>query len=420
MVRKTVLPNGIKLVTTKIPLSHVVSLGIWINSGSRDESKSLEGITHLFEHMLFKGTSKRSTKEIAKELDALGGYSNAFTTKENLCLYGKVMDKHLPSLVDIFLDLLLNSRFDDEELERERQVIIEEINMVEDYPEDLTHTVFTEKFWKDHPLGHPICGYRETLLSISRESLLEFKEKIIHPEQLIVSAAGNVEHEDFVALLTPYLGKLQPNGRGREDRTKPTSNFFKEAVYKKLEQIHLCMGIPAVSIKDPAKYIFYIFNMIFGSSMSSRLFQAVREKKGLAYAIYSFLNLYEDSGMFGIYAAVDPAKIEELLKTIKEEFLKIITEGIADEELARAKDYLIGSIYLNIDSTDSYMNRIAKNEIIYGKEIPLEEVEASILKITSEDIDRWLKGLPLPKDFSVLLLGPVRNKTFEKACKILE
>jgi len=414
MIEKTVLPSGIRVVTEKIPFYHVVSIGFWINAGSRDEEPSREGITHLLEHMLFKGTNRRTTKEIAKELDALGGYSNAFTTKENLCIYGKVLDKHLPRLIDVFQDILLESRFDPEELDRERQVILQEISMVEDSPEEYIHTIFCEKFWDGHPLGHPICGYKSSVLSMTREDLLRFKDSIIHPEQLVITAAGSVDHEHLISLLEPAFGNLKPNGRCRTKRSCPQRKVFREAIFKKLEQVHICLGTMGVSMKDPSRFMFYVFNMIFGSSMSSRLFQEVREKRGLAYSIYSFLNIYEDTGMFGIYAAVEPSKAEEILRVVISEIDKVREEGISESELARAKDCFIGSLYLNMDGTDAFMNRLAKNEIIHGRDVPPEEIEAQISAISLEDMKQWLKSLPPVEDFSTLLLGPVKSKEADR------
>ncbi|MEJ5301309.1 MAG: pitrilysin family protein [Thermodesulforhabdaceae bacterium] len=420
MAEKTVLPSGIRVVTEKIPFSHVVSVGFWINAGSRDEEPAREGITHFLEHMLFKGTKRRTTKEIAKELDALGGYSNAFTTKENLCIYGKVLDKHLPRLIDVFQDILLESCFDSEELDRERQVIIQEINMIEDSPEDYIHTLFCEKFWAGHPLGHPVCGYKSSVLSMSREDLLSFKDSIIHPEQLVITAAGNVDHDQFIGLVEPALGNLKPNGQSRTQRSCPKRNVFREAIFKKLEQLHICIGTQGVSLKDPSRFLAYVFNMVLGNSMSSRLFQEVREKRGLAYSIYSFLNIYEDTGMFGIYAAVEPSKADELLQVVINELEKIRSNGISESELSRAKDCFVGSLYLNMDGTDAYMNRLAKNEIVHGRDIPPEEIEAQILAISLDDMSQWLRSLPLIDDLSMLLLGPIRNKDFDKLIRLLQ
>ncbi len=416
MIQKTLLPNGVRVVTEHIPLSHVISLGVWITAGSRDEAASQEGITHLLEHMLFKGTERRSAREIARELDALGGYSNAFTTKEHLCLYGKVLDQHLPRLLDVFTDILLASTFDSQELERERHVIVQEINMLEDSPEDYVHTLFCEKFWSEHPLGHPICGYRDTVLNVDRATLMRFKDSIIHPSQLLITAAGNVEHDHFVSLITPTLGTLVPNGRGRPERTVPQRCTFCEFVPKKLEQVHLCIGTQGVALRDEARFLFYILNMVLGNSMSSRLFQEVREKRGLAYSIYSFLNSYEDGGLFGIYAAAEISKIREVATVIKEEMERMFSDGITEGELLRAKDCFVGSLYLNMDGSDAFMNRIAKNEIVHGRQIPPEEVEQRIFSISRDSFMHWLasSGRHLFRDVSVLLLGPLKQRDFEQ------
>lgn len=413
MVQKSRLENGIRVLSQYYPNTHIISVGIWIDSGSRDESPSMEGITHFLEHMFFKGTEKRTTRDIAVELDILGGMSNAFTTKENLCFYGKVLDKNLSKLMDIFCDILLNATIDERELEKERFVILQEISMVEDTPEDFVHIVACEKFWKGHPLGHPICGYRETIRRFSREDILKFKDQIIHPEQVLVAAAGNVRHDELVELAEKGLGRLTPNGRGRPKRTSPEPVIFRDYIQKDLEQTHICLLMPGVSHHQEERFAVYLLNVILGNSMSSRLFQEVREKRGLAYNIYSFLHCCEDAGLLGVYAAVSPDKLEESFRVIWNEMGKLISDGVSDGEIAGAKDCAVGSMYLNLDGTDALMNRIARNEFLYGRDIPPGEIEEKIYSVSPDSLIKWFSGI-FPDRVSILIVGPSEAKQVDR------
>ncbi|SFN01980.1 M16 family metallopeptidase [Thermodesulforhabdus norvegica] len=417
MVQKTRLENGIRVLSQHCPNTHVVSVGIWIDSGSRDELPSMEGITHFLEHMFFKGTERRTTRDIAVELDILGGMSNAFTTKENLCFYGKVLDKNLPRLMDIFCDILLHARMDERELEKERFVILQEISMVEDTPEDYVHTVACEKFWKGHPLGHPICGYRETVQRFRREDILKFKDQIIHPEQVVVSAAGSVRHDELVEMVNDGLGRLRANGRGRPPRTSPEPVVFRDYIRKDLEQTHICLLMPGVSLHDEERFAVYILNIVLGNSMSSRLFQEVREKRGLAYNIYSFLHCCEDTGVFGVYAAVAPEKLAECFKVIWNEMEELIAGGVSETEISGAKDCAVGGMYLNLDSTDALMNRIARNEFLYGHEVAPDEIEKKIYGVSSENLGKWFARV-FPDRVSILVVGPSDKQQVDLVMKV--
>ncbi len=421
MVRKTTFDNGFRVLTKRLAGTRAVSIGIWIDSGSRDEPPHKEGITHFLEHMFFKGTSKRSARDIAIELDILGGISNAYTTKENLCFYAKVLNKSLPKLLDIFSDILLDSIISEEELERERFVILQEIKMVEDSPEDYIHMLACEKFWDGHSLGHPICGYMETVTSIGREDIIEYRNRILRPDRVIVAAAGDIEHDELVSLLHSLSERLENNGEDRSNRSQPQNKVFREFIRKDLEQIHLCLIMPGVSLKQEERFSAYLANTILGSSMSSRLFQEVREKRGLAYAIYSFLNCYEDAGMFGVYAAVEPGNVIETFEVILDEIVNLRDKGVTERELRLAKECSIGNMYLNLDSTDSHMSRIARNEIIYGREIPPEETEKRIAGVTTYDIQNWIREICIGENLSLLMIGPGSiDKHFSTALNVLE
>ncbi len=421
MVGKTTFDNGLRVLTKKLTGTRAVSIGIWIDSGSRDEPPQKEGITHFLEHMFFKGTGRRSARDIAIELDILGGISNAYTTKENLCFYAKVLNKSLPKLLDIFSDILLDSTISEEELERERFVILQEIKMVEDSPEDYIHMLACEKFWDGHPLGHPICGYMETVTSIGRKDIVEYRNKILRPDRVIVAATGDIEHDELVSLLRPLSRRLENNGDDRSSRSQPQNRVFREFIRKDLEQIHLCLVMPGVSLKQDDRFSAYLLNTVLGSSMSSRLFQEVREKRGLAYAIYSFLNCYEDAGMFGVYAAVEPNNIVETSKIVVDEIVSLRDEGVSERELQLAKECSIGNMYLNLDSTDSHMSRIARNEIIYGREVPPEETERRITDVTVYDIQTWIKKVCKRESVSLLMIGPGSiDKHFSAVVNVLE
>ncbi len=415
MYQKTALGNGIRILTENIPHSHSVSVGFWVSVGSRDELPHERGMTHLVEHMLFKGTSSRSALDIAKELDSVGGFCNAFTSKEHLCFHAKVLNTHLPLVVDVLSDIILNSTFDHMETEREKQVILQEIRMIEDTPDEYIHILFQENFWQDNPLGLPIYGSVHSVQNSSRDSMLGYLERSMHPEMIVVAAAGNVDHERFVNLIAPALEKLNSRTR-REPRVAPQENPEVRVLKRDLEQVHLCLGMEGVAQVDPGRFACHMINVILGSSMSSRLFQEIREKRGLAYSVYSFLNSHEDTGVMGVYAGISPNKVQECLKVIKEQLTVLATQPVSPAELRAAKEYLKGSMYLSAESTDSRMNRLVKNEFLFGRHVPFEEVESKIERVTSEEILKWFQTAYDPLRLGLFVLGacdlapdPLRN-----------
>ena len=418
MYRKTVLPNGIRVLTETIPHVHSVSTGIWVGVGSRDENEDERGVTHFIEHMLFKGTRRRSALDIAKEFDSTGGFANAFTSKEHVCIHAKVLATHLPLVVDLLTDVFLNSVFAPDEIEREQQVVQQEIRMIEDTPDEFIHILFQEMFWKDHPLGLPIYGSAETVASIGREDLLQYLSRSFHPERIVVSAAGNLDHDRFLDLIGPALGSLDHQAQHRAAGT-PENHYLTRVIPKDLEQVHLCLGLKGNSQVDENRFASHLLNVVLGSSMSSRLFQEIREKRGLAYSVYSFSHSHEDTGMLGIYAGISAENVRETLKLIREQLRRLADEPISEPELSAAKEYLTGSMYLNAESTDSRMNRMAKNEFLFGRSVPFEEIEQKIRSVKAADIRDWFRNICRPDRASLMLFGPVEESLVSNADDLL-
>ena len=409
MYRKTVLSNGIRVVTEKIPFAHSVSTGIWVNAGSRDEKPHERGMTHFIEHMLFKGTKRRSALDIAKEFDAVGGFANAFTSKEHICFHAKVLAAHLPLLTDLLTDLFLESVFDPAEIEREQSVIVQEIRMVEDTPDEFVHVLFQEDFWRRNPLGLPIYGTVETVEKADRNGMLGYISERFNPSKIVVAAAGNLEHQQFLDLIAPSLEKLG-NSNHPPDRSPPDSHFFSKTVKKDLEQVHLLIGMQGTSQRDETRFASHLLNVILGSSMSSRLFQEIREKRGLAYSVYSFSHSHEDSGMTGVYAGVSAQNVREVLSLVNEQLSILARDLISEAELNAAREYVKGNMYINAESNDYRMNRLAKNEFLFGDYVPFEEIERKINAVTSEEIRSWFKDVYSPEKMAVMLYGPVEDE----------
>jgi predicted Zn-dependent peptidase len=383
-------------------------MGIWLNVGSRDEQENESGLTHFIEHMLFKGTEKRSALEIAKQLDAVGGMSNAFTSKENTCFHAKVLDTHLPLVVEILSDIFLQSVFDQVEVEREREVILQEINMVEDTPDEYVHILFNQNFWDGNALGRPIFGNVQTVKSFTREMILEYLNRGYHPDRIVLTAAGNVNHQEFLELVGPAFSNIERHGHNF-DRTPPRANSRVDLYSRDIEQIHLCLGTRGTSLHEKERYCCSILNVILGGSMSSRLFQEVRERRGLAYSIYSFLSSQTDTGMMGIYGAVRPDNIKETLELIRLELSRFKREPISDTELRAAKEHIKGGIYLAAENTDNRMSRLAKNEMIFNRFVTYEEIEADLERVTVEDIQALAQQIFQPEVMSLVLLGQVNG-----------
>ncbi|MCE5335277.1 MAG: insulinase family protein [Desulfobacteraceae bacterium] len=406
MYQKTVLRNGIRVVTERIPFAHSVSTGIWVNTGSRDEVEAERGITHFIEHMLFKGTQRRNALDIAKEFDAVGGFANAFTSKEHVCFHAKVLAAHLPLLTDLLTDMFLRSVFDPSEIEREQNVVLQEIRMVEDTPDEFIHVLFQEEFWRGNPLGLPIYGSVKTVEGFGRDDMLEYIARAFAPERIVVSAAGNLEHRDFLDLIAPAMETLDHSGN-QPVRKAPENYFFSRVVQKDLEQVHLTIGLHGTSQTDDTRFASHLLNVILGSSMSSRLFQEIREKRGLAYSVYSFSHSHADAGMLGVYAGIAAENIEQVMELIYRQLALLAEQPIPEAELSAAKEYIKGNMYINAESNDSRMNRLAKNEFLFGRYVPFEEIEKKLNAVTPKTILSWFREIYSPDRMAIMLYGPV-------------
>ena len=413
-VDKTILNNGIRILTKKMPHTRSVSMGVWVNVGARDEAMDESGLSHFIEHMIFKGTRKRTAFQIAKQFDAIGGHTNAFTTMENTCYHAKVMDTHTETMVDILSDIFLNSVFDAQEIERERPVILQEIGMVEDSPDEYVHVLTGQNFWGDNPLGRSILGRPDNITRFDSEIIKAFFHRLYQPDRIIISAAGNIDHSHFIELIGPAFESVQA-GNGYPERITPEARTLVDVNYRKLEQVHICLGTIGLRISDPRRYTFSLLNTILGGNMSSRLFQEIREKRGLAYAVYSFISSHVDTGMFGVYLGVDPRRTGETIELVLDEIHKLNTEEVDSSELRGAKEYTKGSLMLASESTDNQMVRTAQNEIHFGRDIGLQEVLEEIEKVTQDQIINLANELFQKNQMVLTILGPLnKKKIFEK------
>ena len=408
-VNKTILANGIKVITRKMPHLRSVSMGVWVNVGARDESPVESGLSHFIEHMIFKGTKKRTSFQIAKEFDAIGGHTNAFTSIENTCYHAKVMDAHLDTMVDILSDVFLNSIFDGKEVENERAVILQEIGMAEDNPDEYIHILSGMNFWGNNSLGRSVLGSRENIKSFNSDTIKRFFHLFYQPERIIVSVAGNLEHSHFLDIAGPVFESVQP-GNDYSERIAPDEHCKVEIHYKNLEQVHICLATNGMSITDPRRYAYSLLNTILGGNMSSRLFQEIREKRGLAYSVYSYASSFVDTGVFSIYTGVAPENMQKSIQLILEAISKISKKRIDSNELRYAKEYTKGNLMLASESNDNQMVRMAQNETHFGRYIPMEEIINNIEAVTEDDILELAESLFQDNRFALTLLGPVTDK----------
>lgn len=413
---KTILNNGVRIITEEIEHLKSVSLGIWVNTGSRDETDQENGVSHFIEHMSFKGTPTRSSLDIARDLDAIGGLSNAFTGKENTCFYGRVLGKHFPILAEVLSDIFLNPLFDPINMEREREVIFQEINMMEDSPDDNLNELFNSRFWFDHPMGRSILGTGETVSTINQKTISNYIRNYYIPERIMVVAAGKVDHETMVSHFGPVFDSALKGGSPNPERSVPAPKGGVSLHFKELEQVHICLGGEAPSQIDHGRFACAIFNTILGGNMSSRLFQEVRENRGLAYSIYSFLSSYADTGLLGVYAATEMKNIKLLLETVQQEIRKMCGGDFTQNDLAAAREHLIGGIYLSSESADTRMMRLAKNESIFGREVSYEELVDSLEKVVLDDVVEIAGGVFRNQDLTFASLGPLEDENLVREC----
>jgi predicted Zn-dependent peptidase len=406
---KTILDNGVRILTKHIPHVRSVSMGVWVNAGARDELPEQNGLSHFIEHMIFKGTEKRTAYQIAKEFDAIGGYTNAFTSMEITCYHAKVIDTHLAKMVDILSDIFLHSKFDPGEVEKERTVILQEISMTEDSPEDLVHTLLSGNFWGENPLGRSILGTRQNVCRFSTEMIRSYFQRFYQPDRIIVSAAGNIDHGQFIDLIRPSFETIARGGQ-LPLRETPTKSSRTSVFHKQLEQVHIGIGCQGMKTTDPRRYAFSVLNTMFGGNMSSRLFQEIRERRGLAYSVYSFISSYADTGMLGIYSGVSPDKTTESIELILKELDRLYKMPVDDAELHDAKECLKGGILLSAENTDNQMVRLAQNEINFGRYIPLWDIITEIDAVTADDIIDLATAMLADKVPAITLLGPVAEQ----------
>ena len=405
-VNRTTLANGVRILSKHMPYARSVSMGVWVNVGARDESASESGLSHMIEHMIFKGTGQRSASQIAKEFDAIGGHTNAFTSFEATCYHARVMDAQMGKMVDILTDIFLNSVFDPQEVEKERPVIFQEIGMVEDNPEEYIHLLTGRAYWGENPLGRSILGTRENVLTFSSNTLKGFFKRFYQPSRIVITVAGKIDHDRFVDLIGPGFDGIDP-GQHFPTRSTPAVNPQIRLHHRSLEQAHICLAAPGIAISDPRRYAFSLLNTICGGNMSSRLFQKIREEKGLAYSVYSFTSSYEDTGMFGAYAGVHPDNADETVSLVVAEMRKLRTRPVEPSELENAKNFTKGNLLLASESVDNQMVRLAQNEINFGRHISMQEVVDSIDAVGIRQIMELAADLLQDDQIALTCLGPI-------------
>ena len=405
MVTREVLDTGLRLITESMPHVRSVSIGVWLTRGSRHETRDRGGIAHFVEHMLFKGTNTRTAEDIAQAIDSIGGQLDAFTAKEYASYYIKVLDEHLPTAVDLLSDIVMHPRLEAEDLEKEKKVILEEIKMVEDTPDDLVHELFTQHFWEGHALGRPILGSKETVESFTPDILRDYFRNAYVAQNLIVSAAGNVEHARVRDLVAAAFTSLPASGAAFDDTVpRVVPQVLTRA--KELEQSHVCLGTNSYPQNHQDRYVSYIMNTVLGGSMSSRLFQNVREKRGLAYAVFSGLSAYRDAGNITIYAGCANEAVPEVVDLCVEELRGMKQAPVPDTELRRAKDHLKGSLMLSLENTASRMSHLARQEIYFERHFGLDETLAGVERVTAADVTRVASDLFANGSLAATVVGP--------------
>jgi predicted Zn-dependent peptidase len=406
---KDLLPNGIRVVTEAMPHVRSVAVGIWVETGSRVEPESRSGISHLIEHLVFKGTATRSAEAIASAIDSVGGHMDAFTAKEHTCFYVSVLDDHLALAVDLVTDILMQPLFAASDIEKEKAVVLQEIKMVEDTADDLVHDLFAERVWAGHPLGRPILGRWDVVRDLGRDVILRHFEEEYTPARIVVAAAGHLEHAHVVDLFASRFAGFRREAVTRET-LPPTMHPGVHVVPKPLEQVHLVVGFPGIAETAPERYALYLLNDVIGGSMSSRLFQEVRERQALAYSVHSGAQSYRDTGLFYIYAGTDAANFAKVVKALMKELRALKKDGIRAEELQRAKEHLKGSLLLSLESTSSRMNRVATQELRFGSFFSLDEMLDAIDRVRPEEVEALTGRVLDEQQLSLLTLGPIDRR----------
>jgi predicted Zn-dependent peptidase len=403
LINKYTCKNGVRIVLEQIPTMRSVAIGVWIGTGSRNETEQNNGISHFLEHMFFKGTKTRTAREIAEAFDSIGGQVNAFTSKEYTCYYAKVLDEHAPFALEMLADMFFHSTFVEEELQKERNVVLEEIKMYEDTPDDIVHDLLSKACYANHPLGYPILGTEETLRTFTGESLRGYMADYYTPDRVVISVAGNVD-ESFIQKVESYFGSFTAKRKASETKA-PSFQTQKLARQKDTEQAHLCIGFNGLPVGHPDIYTLIILNNILGGSMSSRLFQEVREQRGLAYSVFSYHSSYQDSGLLAIYAGTGNNQLDLLFATIQETIAKLKEDGITEKELQNSKEQMKGNLMLGLESTNSRMSRNGKNELLLGRHRTLDEMIEEINSVTVEKVNE-LARMIFSEDYALALISP--------------
>jgi predicted Zn-dependent peptidase len=416
-IRRTRLPNGLLVLTESIPHVRSVSMGVWIDSGSRDETLALNGISHFVEHMVFKGTTSRSAQQFAREADAIGGNLDAFTGKESICFNIKVLDEHIAPALDLLTDLVLHPIFTPDDISREQGVILEEIKMDEDNPDYLVHETFTQNFWKGHPLGRPILGTTKTVSSFTQQVVFDYYADRFTPRNMIFSAAGHLDHDSFVAQVADHFSGLAATTETGLVHVPAPATYPHITLKRKksLEQVQLCLGVPAPPVDSPARYAVYLLNTMLGGGMSSRLFQTIREERGLAYSIYSETNPFRDTGCLAIYAGTSAEKTPEVLQLTIAELRRMKEEPVPEAELRRAKDQLKSNIVLGLESSSSRMSNLARQEMYFGRFFSVDEIIAEVEAIGPADVQALAQDLFRPEAIALTILGNLGDLEVDRA-----
>jgi predicted Zn-dependent peptidase len=408
MVNKTTLHNGIRVITQTIPHAYSVSIGIWVTNGSRNERPEFNGVSHFIEHLLFKGTEQRTALQIAREIDSIGGVLNAFTGREFVCYYAKVLADYLPKAVDLLSDIFLNSRFPEDEIDKERQVILQEIKMLEDNPDDYIHDLFHQNVWHGHPLGMPIIGTVPSVEQLTRDFIVDYKNDHYRADEIIIAVAGKVEHAQLLQHVSGVFDRIP---RGAERRVCELPQYEKrfDRVDRDLEQVLLCLGTKALPQSHPRRFEALLLNTILGGSMSSRLFQEVREKEALAYSIYSYLASHSDAGTLVVSLGTTAERFEAVVAIILREMRKLKTELLSADELMAAREQLKGHIHLSLESSDNLMSKLAKNEIYFGSYQPIEQIMAGFDQVTAASLQALCHELFDERYFTLQIMGKLNG-----------
>ncbi|PRR70469.1 M16 family metallopeptidase [Neomoorella humiferrea] len=405
MYQKNILDNGIRVVSEEVPFANSIALGVWVRAGSRNEDATNQGVSHFLEHLLFKGTSKRTARQIAEELEAVGGIINAFTTKEYTCFYARVLAEHMDLAIDVLSDMFFNSLMTSEDIEKEKKVILEEIKMYEDSPDELVHDLFAQTVWPGHPLGRAILGTYETVSNLNRDVIYNYYKEQYNSANIVLAAAGKFNTDELVDKLQKAFGERNCSGKAGE-YLPPSSKSGVSVNVKDTEQVQICLGVPGLPQDDDAIYALQALNNILGGGLSSRLFQLIREEQALAYSVYSYHAGFSDSGLLTIYAGTSPDNYRQVVALILAEIASIKNKGVTPQELKRTKDQIRGNLLLGQENVNHRMSRLGRTELTYGRVVTTEEIIERLQAVTADDIQAVAARLFRPECLTLTTLGP--------------